>query len=200
MRRYKGWVDVLYACPTPITDTVIIESEVLTGRLGDDPIRMWKWKAPPHVALANLRNSPSAIRSFVLNYGPLNEPEGTDFQVPLRRLVDMQNTLRLAWRKDHQALVEIGLAASGTFRLAGDPSRAPGFSTRDLDTFIRCLFRLDYAEDRIRVCGNPTCLTPYFVRGRKDQEYCKHACAALTTLRRSRVRSAAKRQAQAGQT
>jgi hypothetical protein len=111
-----------------------------------------------------------------------------EFRLPVRDFAGAQSVLRLAWRRDYLALMAIEQAATGVFTF--QPSRSLAgtarFGTRDLQRFMSCLFLIDYTEDRIRVCANPTCSTPYFVQRRKDQEYCTHRCAVLVNVRRSR--------------
>jgi predicted RNA-binding Zn ribbon-like protein len=55
-------------------------------------------------------------------------------------------------------------------------------------TVVRVAFLMDYKIGRIKVCGNPDCVTPYFVESRKGQEFCSHKCAVLINVRRFRER------------
>jgi hypothetical protein len=43
--------------------------------------------------------------------------------------------------------------------------------------FERCLLHLGKCADRMRYCGNPFCVAPYFFARRRSQRYCSDSCA-----------------------
>jgi hypothetical protein len=103
-------------------------------------------------------------------------------------LTQAQTTLRMAWRGDRTmfALMEQAIRR-GEFLVASPVRRDDLLTTRDLWSFICYILLLDYEQCRTRICGFRDCPTPYFVKQRKDQEYCSHRCAVNdNNLRRAR--------------
>jgi hypothetical protein len=66
-------------------------------------------------------------------------------------------------------------------------------ATHDLWRFICFLFWMDFNEGRTAVCRNRECPAPYFLRSRKDKQFCSHACAVAVNVRRFREREAEKK-------
>jgi hypothetical protein len=183
--------------------------------LGDERVRTKDWKkVPPTVALANLGTSPQAVASFVRKYGTLTitdytamivtdsgnkqsdgellEAEaGANAYVNSGVVNAAQNILCLAWRGDRVALGKIEEGASQTSlrvipSLVRDPEMV--LEATDLWQFICCTFAIDYIEGRTSVCANADCSTPYYVKKRKDQQYCSHRCAVAVNVQRFRDR------------
>src|ERR1700741_1890350 len=104
----------------------------------------------------------------------------------LSRALKLQKLLRQSWRKDRLAIVELehdlmrqGLkpwfgVTEETLQLKDAPSDALTLWADDMWTVVRAAFLMDYKIGRIKICGNPDCVTPYFVEGRKGQGFCSH--------------------------
>jgi|SRR5215469_8981493 len=109
----------------------------------------------------------------------------TEFDVKLG--IDMQSLLRQAWEGEGLAveLVQSGQRhaqqeAYGPPRLTVVPSaKGIRLHAKDLWSFIRIAFLLDYGRGITKVCGNPDCPVPYFLAKRKDQKFCERGgCTA----------------------
>ncbi len=57
----------------PATSFVADGGRVFRGELGDTPIDIKSWKAPPHIVLANMSLEPRALEAFSRKYGILGE-------------------------------------------------------------------------------------------------------------------------------
>jgi hypothetical protein len=112
-----------------------------------------------------------------------------DFSITVQALVEAQATLRMAWRGDRTMFVPMEQAIKrGEFLVASPVRRDDLLTTRDLWSFICYIFLLDHEQDKARICEFRDCSTPYFVKQRKDQEYCSHRCAVNdNNLRRAQA-------------
>lgn len=168
------------------------------------------WRgAPPHVELANLLVlDEGAVKKFVSKHGVLratalpktrtggflNAEEQMQLLGVFGHLSEFekaQKLLRSAWRGDISPLKsEI---KDGFELLSFDllRQREVLFETEDLWKFIVFLFLLDYKRGKTGVCSSPDCPAPYFLRSRKGQGFCSHACAVLINVRRFRERQSA---------
>ena len=114
-----------------------------------------------------------------------------------KRAAEMQSVLIRAWKGAQFAIVEIehGIKLFPWFWVTEQafdmkdtfPDGVTLFA-HDTWNLIRAAFLLDYKAGRARVCKNPDCPTPYFLRSRKGQEFCSHSCAVLINVRRFRER------------
>jgi len=140
------------------------------------------------------------IVSFTLRYGPLSpknltgsdlehfEP-GDPVRIDTAQFVGLQKLLCDAWRGDPKALKEVVIGLTGDLELR---LRLEGLEVAVLDLWvlIRLLFLRDHAKGKTKVCPNPDCPTPCFLRSRKGQKYCSHRCAVLISVWRFREREA----------
>lgn len=159
---------------------------------GPQAFDLRRWKEPPHVAFANLPSDLRAALAFTRRYGVIsNQYGGGVWQVRPSDLMRFGNYLRQAWKGDekalHQMLVDIRT------RLLIEPD-AVRVEVSDLWTLVRLLFLQDKLAKRARVCGNPDCVTPYFLRRRKGQENCSLKCTNLLSVRRFRQDAAKQRE------
>ncbi len=105
----------------------------------------------------------------------------------------MQSLLRQAWKGEELALelIEHGdvhhaqQEAFGPPRLTVAPSKqGVVVYAKDLWSFIRIAFLLDYERGRIKLCRNPQCPLPYFLARRRDQRICERGdCTAWAQQR-----------------
>jgi len=177
---------------------------IISGNLGNDPVNTKAWKTPPHVALANLSLNPQAIASFIRKYGTLGDIVGTEGQADTEGssqsvsfilnpsfVGDMQSILRLAWRADRSALLQIEDVVK-QINLQVVPSLVRReeivVKTSDLWKYLCFAFSIDYIEEKTKTCTNPDCEHPYFVQKRKDQQFCSHRCAVVINVQRYRER------------
>lgn len=169
------------------------------GRMGTESVDVTRWQMPPHKLLVNLpaqdietglkTKKPVSgladaklMEAFVRKYGVVSghiREDGT-FDEDAAHFTDAQDMLRKAWRGDTDAIKEIEQQVRVALEVS--PSvRAKGLeiTTENLWTFICVLFLLDEAAGKVGVCGNPECVSPYFLRKRKDQKYCeREQCSA----------------------
>ncbi|HTB93154.1 MAG TPA: hypothetical protein VK728_10010 [Candidatus Sulfotelmatobacter sp.] len=192
-----------------------IEQGEIASTLGSRLADAGAWKDPPHVALANLGYDPAkrggfasekAIVSFLKQYGPLGaRPEevgepGEPFWLRLASFHEMQERLREAWKKrDHRFFVDPSRLKGGTgyeHLLRVNWEMKGGMLVMRLATwydYVAILLTRDIVERRARICGNPNCVTPYFVAERRDAKYCSHPCAVAVSVRRFRERKRRKK-------
>jgi hypothetical protein len=133
-----------------------------------------EWERLPHVALANA----SVLEKQKLNLGvPSEQKQGGHTQAQV--FIDGQAMLQLAWRGDLKMLRELDKSVQNAHFEASSSidGKATGMATPDLWVYTCLKFMKDRSEGRTRICGYPNCVTPYFVSGRLDQQYCKHSCA-----------------------
>ncbi len=58
----------------------------------------------------------------------------------------------------------------------------------DWREYVLILLTRDIAEGRARICANPKCMAPYFVKGRKDARHCSRPCVVLVNVHKSRAK------------
>jgi hypothetical protein len=175
---------------------------IISGNLGNYPVNTKAWKTSPHVALANLNLNPQAIAAFVRKYGVLegtiktvsesaHEASPLSFTVNADFVREAQSILRLAWRGDRSALLQVEDVLK-QINLQVVPSLVRreqiAFETSELWKFLCFAFANDYIEEKTQTCTNPDCEHPYFVQKRKDQEFCSHRCAVVESVKRYRER------------
>lgn len=173
----------------------------ISGTLGNE---IKAWKTPPHVALANLSLSPQAIASFVRRYGVLGDIVGTvgeagtkessqsvGFTLSPSFVSEAQRLLRLAWRGDRSALLQVeDVVKQINLQVAPSLVRREqiAFETSDLWRYLCFAFSIDYIDGKTKTCTNLDCEHPYFVQKRKDQQFCSHRCAVVINVKRYRNR------------
>ncbi|MFZ0963666.1 MAG: hypothetical protein WAO35_22610, partial [Terriglobia bacterium] len=93
VRYYKPPLDVgLLLGPHPrLRVTPVVGS-------GESAFDVSRWKDLPHVWLANLRDEPEAVLSFIRTYGVLVRDKRKT--VPVREVLDYRDFLRRAWEGD----------------------------------------------------------------------------------------------------
>jgi hypothetical protein len=195
-----------------------LRKNVIDGHVTNEVPNPARWKEPPHVAFANISIDAKAVRMFNSTYGPLFADvdeipnEGDDeFQVNLTLLGYMQDRIREVWRdklKLSQLWIAQGRELFDRYILLlcriGRPSDASwrgkdlsGLSgellVADCWTYLRMLLARDLESGRARICKNPECVTPYFVAGRTDQDYCCHKCSSGVSVKRFRKRERSKK-------
>jgi hypothetical protein len=136
------------------------------------------------------------------------------YEVDPTEVAEMQFVLRSAWHGDAEALnliaegdqeynefakyIEAKARAQGVERTRTNIPLGPidvkpvarrgGMKLvfTELWSLARWLFLVDYWNDRIGICSNKSCFTPYFILKRKGQRYCSHDCAMVMASRRYR--------------
>lgn len=158
----------------------------------EGPFNFTRWKDPPHVALANLRDDPTAALRFTRTYGVMSlRYKGEPMSFPLRDMFRSRDELRLAWEEPKATMFFWWLES-----YAGLPAtlhvRRSGLETEvaDLRTLIHVMFSRDYWDGRVKKCANPGCPAPYFLTVRRGQKYCSQQCAVLINVRQFRARQA----------
>ncbi len=178
------------------------------GKLREELVDVETWDVQPHVALANLGQSPQATIAFLRKYGPLetqvllwfgkghNYSEFPDrtFSLDIGTWVEEQNVLRLAWRGDNRALFAIGNTMDFRSTLDKDKLDHWRLEVVGLERYICLLFIKDRSEGKTGICENPDCPAPYFIRNRSDQLFCKHSCAVAVSNRKLRERQRSPKQ------
>jgi hypothetical protein len=132
-----------------------------------------------------------AVQKFVQTYGLLSAEDLPDltamvsdgavdprFHEDLSSFASAQELLRRAWAGD-TSVVDIHLNTEldeGFELLAFEVNRPKSevlLETLDLWKFTCFLFLVDYAKGRTRLCANPTCPAPYFLKRRITQKFCE---------------------------
>jgi hypothetical protein len=107
-------------------------------------------------------------------------------------LPDIRHELITAWKeptlRDREAWLLTPLADALHFGLSSEamePSVDEGDDIEDRSedarrwgNIVAALYQSLKIADRMRVCGNPECLAPFFLARRRSQKYCSAACAA----------------------
>jgi hypothetical protein len=137
-----------------------------------------KWQQPPHVALANWRfDSVERVCTFTKLYGALEIRVET---VKLSRLKTYQEIVRSAWRGGHAPLWQ-----------GFQPQIQSGeilIDIGDLWPYISLLTQTDLHAERLAVCPNidNDCPSPYFIRTRRNQQFCSVECRNYFNVQRWR--------------
>lgn len=124
-------------------------------------------RAQIHVDFANLPDQPEAFQLFTRKWGPLDSSwEEYRHATKLRT----RDSLRAAWR---------GVENSFTNPRAMQPTELLlqknhfQIRTHDLMATLMILFLRDHWAGKTAICANPDCVTPYFIKKRKNQKYCE---------------------------
>jgi hypothetical protein len=161
------------------------------GTLDDQGVNPDIWPEPPHAAFANVNlDDPMAAVAFTKTYGPLHSgwtlgtgttPATDKFRITKADLQAAQTILRESWRGSPSDIVFLeGTVEEGIEANVLVHNASVELSTKDLSPFINFLFLRDLAAEKIDICQNPDCLTPYFVKRRTTQKFCNStACAAF---------------------
>jgi hypothetical protein len=151
------------------------------------PFDVSRWKDPPHIALANLRDEPEAVLRFVRTYGLLARDKRK--AVPVREVLEYRDSLQRAWEGETFAFFAFPAWNSAT--LCGLQEGGFLIAIEALWPLIHVLFSQDLKEKRIKKCENPDCHeVPYFCTVRKGQKFCSQKCAVLINVRQFRSREA----------
>lgn len=190
-----------------------LRKNVLDGHTLHEVPNPAKWKDPPHVAFANMIVDAKSVRAFANTYGPLiatldeiPDEGGDGFEINLTLLGYIQDEIREVWRGKRELIhLWVGRGAELAIRTFLLPCRiarpteanwhdyvVPGRSGELLVdsclAYLRMLLHRDLESGRARVCKNPECVTPYFVAGREDKEFCCHQCAVDVNVPKWRKR------------
>jgi hypothetical protein len=160
----------------------------------DQPIDLSRKKEPAHEALANLSPDLDSLYAFTKRWGFL--AGGIDIAtgeavIRLQQVVPRQTLLRQAWRGDKEAAKQVASAVKARLDVG---AKGIDIAVVDLWNFVRLLFLRDYSAGKTKVCGNPDCVSRYFLEQRKGQQYCSHKCAVLMNVRRFRQRQTTRHQ------
>jgi hypothetical protein len=115
----------------------------------------------------------------LLNLGA-DEWVSETFSFSLDDFEEAQTRLRLAWRGDRTILEGLRTRVKGAnFQVSLFEERAGDVVVRSrlLWDYICLVFLIDHETGKAKVCGNTRCATPYFLRGRTDNNFCSHGCA-----------------------
>jgi len=141
------------------------------------------------------RPSLEAMDMFIKRYGLLAAETSSDedgnvyFRESAFGFVVCQNTLQEAWKGNARELRNMRKQVQRKLRVGPTVEAGRiGFVTEQLWPFVCMLFFRDYAAGKTKVCANPDCPHPYFLKERKGQMYCSHPCAVLINVRRFRGR------------
>jgi hypothetical protein len=148
------------------------------------PANRSKWSDPVHVAFANSNfEAPEGVVFFVKHYGISGyfcrkNTSGIWFVDPTH-IRKWQTELRDTWCRKHPRLWfhprSLSVSAEGGhLQLVID----------DLWALICIEFLIDHSAGRTRVCAYDDCKSlRYFVRSRKDQEFCSKSCRAQHNMK-----------------
>lgn len=158
---------------------------------GETHVDFSRWKDPPHVALANLRDEPEAVLRFTRTYGdmPSLAPERRGRKVAsIEEVLNYRDSLRRAWEGDTGNFFR--LACVETILITQPKPTGMLLAVRDPWSLICIMFAQDWPERLLRKCTNPDCSAPYFRAVRKGQKFCSQKCAVLINVRQFRAREA----------
>lgn len=154
---------------------------------GEIAVNVARWRTAPHVALANLRRDPKAVLWFTRTYGVLS--------LDCNRVFTFRDDLRRAWEgKDYFPFVTVMETTVRLWPHVHGLRTGMEIAVRDLGKLIGLMFARDLWEGRLKKCGNPDCITPYFRAVRKGQKFCSQKCAVLISVRCFREREATRRE------
>ncbi len=183
-----------------IPEAIRVEDGTVTGSVplihvlagmqssSEEPFPFNHWKDPPHLAFANLRtNDLASVAKFTREYGYLAGHKAVDrYRVDLQQLVELQELVQDTWRRlDTDSLAtDLDLAEMHlSVTTEGNELRI-----ESLRTLIEILLLRDVAEDRIEICDNQKCITPYFLKSRQGQKCCSRPCVVQVNVDRFRAR------------
>lgn len=138
-------------------------------------------KMPIHVQFANLHDDPKAFRLFKSRWGPLTRMGDAEHEAEL----GLRDRLREAWGGEENAWSNPKRPLSARLTLGKDRFE---IQLPELYQTIGILFQRDFWAGKTAICANPDCLTPYFVKRRKNQRYCESgACTAQAQREQKRL-------------
>lgn len=159
------------------------------------PVDQNKWLDDGHVTFANLQfEDHKRMQNFMMRYGLSGHFFNKDWQsnewfVDPAFIRKWQTRLRGAWSAQepqlwfHPRSVALDIR-SGKIHLA----------TPDLWTFICLSFLTDHSQGRTAVCKFAGCKnSPYFLKSRRDQEFCSKRCRALENMKSWRLKPSNRR-------
>src|SRR5215471_2249597 len=117
-------------------------------------------REPPHVALANLRESPDAVAQFTRRWERLAPPGGWDMLDEW--WIKCRDALREAWRTDKSPVSELPDNTGMMVTSFEIKKRRIEFRTQNLWSIIVLLFLRDRAARKTAICANEDCPNPYF--------------------------------------
>lgn len=142
------------------------------------------------VELANVRSDDDWIRRFLNKYREmlidfpsaeklLSPHDGTSRdQLEKLRIQNLSSHLQYLWRQNTLEAKQFRVATLiALAQQAGKPGFLVATEVFEPGPFGQALLYLLKSADRLRVCGNPNCQTPYFFRKRRKQTYCSDVCA-----------------------
>lgn len=140
---------------------------------------------PPHAELANMGDDVAAGWAFYDRWGALvsdnlTPPEQAE-RLRAHRIIpcpytslEQRNVLREAWRGDEHALEYIKRSAGQYMRFAWEfNGKEIALLPEDLWSTMALFFLRDRAANRLGICENPGCHSPYFVKRRSSQKLCE---------------------------
>jgi hypothetical protein len=150
---------------------------------------LFRWKEPPHVELANLRDDSESALRFTRIYGALSSDYKGEqgITIPVIQVLTFRDCLRGAWSGEYESLSLILDEAKIVTRMS---PAGMDLVPADLWTLIRVIFARDFWDKRAKKCENPDCPAPYFLAVRKGQKFCSQKCAVLINVRHFREREA----------
>lgn len=149
------------------------------------------WPEWPHVYIGNMQLDERSLRAF-------NNHFATGKPFTARDAKRMQEALQGLWRQaEQQESVawkpgERRPGLSPGVASLGVACRADGaieIIAGDLFTFAYISLMSDIARGRAKICPNPDCPNPYFLKIHGRKQYCGHACASHMSVRRFRSKT-----------
>jgi hypothetical protein len=137
------------------------------------PLTMGKlpFREPPHEALANLRDD--AVKNFGAKWHCVFGI-GEDNEANIKKdILKCRELLRQAWRRDAEAvkIVEACAYEEPVFKVEISGPATLKAQCRHWE-IICILFCRDRAANKIAICANPNCHSPYLVKRRRTQKLC----------------------------
>jgi|GEM_PF-4357647 len=156
----------------------------------EGPFDFSRWKDPPHVALANLRDDPVAVLRFTRTYGVLSPHyKGEATSLSVGDVFRLRDFLQRAWQDDG-IFLELLNEREPTTAMVWTRRSGMEIVIEDLWTLIRVIFSRDRWDERAKKCASPDCPAPFFIAVRKGHKFCTQRCAVLVNVRRFREREA----------
>lgn len=123
-------------------------------------------KMEMHEQFANLPDQPEAFQLFIKRWGALMGPE----RLPHELELEVRNKLRAAWRGQENLFSKPERAMPTSLTVEKDLLK---IQPHDLADTLRLLFLRDHWAGKTAICANADCLTPYFIKRRRNQKYCE---------------------------